>query len=68
MSGRITTLCTAFGVVITAFGVVITAVGLYLQYKNELNAALYQREFLTGKWSTDAEYIIHSGDLGLDKP
>ncbi len=43
MSGRITTLC-------TAFGVVIAAVGLYLPYKNELNAALYQREFLTGKW------------------
>ncbi|CAD5460795.1 hypothetical protein RJL04_004445 [Salmonella enterica subsp. enterica serovar Infantis] len=61
MSGRITTLC-------TAFGVVIAAVGLYLPYKNELNAALYQREFLTGKWSTDAEYIINSGDLGLDKP
>lgn len=61
MSGRITTLC-------TALGVVIAVVGLYLPYRNELNAALYQKEFLTGKWSSDAEYIINSGDLGLDKP
>ncbi|MBK0167153.1 hypothetical protein [Klebsiella sp. S69] len=61
MSGRITTLC-------TALGVVIAVVGLYLPYRNELNSALYQKEFLTGKWSSDAEYIINSGDLGLDKP
>ncbi|WP_251363459.1 hypothetical protein [Escherichia coli] len=56
MSGRITTLC-------TAFGVVIAAVGLYLPYKNELNAALYQREFLTGKWSTDADILLIVGIL-----
>ncbi|EEY4060640.1 hypothetical protein DQ319_003334 [Escherichia coli] len=61
MSVRIITLC-------TVLGVIIPAVGLYLQYKNELNAVLYQKEFLTGKWSSDDEYIINSRDLGLDKP
>ncbi|HCU75243.1 MAG TPA: hypothetical protein DGS69_06770 [Acinetobacter baumannii] len=60
MSGRITTIC-------TVLGVAIGAIGLYLPYKGEINEALYQREFLTGKWSTDAEYIINSGDLGLNK-
>lgn len=60
MSGRIITLC-------TVLGVAIAAAGLYLQYRNELNEALYNKEFLTGKWSTDARYIINSGDLGLDK-
>lgn len=60
MTGRITILC-------TVLGVAIGAVGLYLPYRNELNEALHQKEFLTGKWSTDAEYIINSGDLGLDK-
>ncbi|OAT17091.1 hypothetical protein M977_04337 [Buttiauxella gaviniae ATCC 51604] len=59
MSGRITTLC-------TVLGVAIATVGLYLPYRNELNDYLYQKEFLTGKWSTDAEYVINSGDLGLD--
>lgn len=52
----------------TVLGVVIAAIGLYLSQKNEINAALYQKEFLTGKWSTDAKNIINSGDLGLDKP
>ncbi|HHH7828561.1 hypothetical protein WDK46_21115 [Escherichia coli] len=61
MSVRIITLC-------TVLGVIIPAVGLYLQYRNELNAVLYQKEFLTGKWSSDDEYIINSRDLGLDKP
>lgn len=61
MSGRITALC-------TVLGLFIAGVGLYLPYRNELNTALYQKKFLTGKWSTDAEYIINSGDLGLDKP
>lgn len=59
MSGRITTLC-------TVLGVAIATVGLYLPYRNELNNYLYQKEFLTGKWSTDAEYVINSRDLGLD--
>lgn len=61
MTGRITALC-------TALGVAIAAVGLYLPYRNEINDALYQKDFLSGNWSTDAEYIINSGDLGLDKP
>lgn len=61
MSVRIITLC-------TVLGVIIPAVGLYLQYRNELNAVLYQKEFFTGKWSSDDEYIINSRDLGLDKP
>ncbi|WP_044177239.1 hypothetical protein [Phytobacter massiliensis] len=60
MSGRITTIC-------TVLGVAIGAIGLYLPYRGEINEALYQKEFLTGKWSTDAEYIINSGDLGLNK-
>lgn len=49
-------------------GVVFTGIGLFFSQKNEINAALYQKEFLTGKWSTDANNIINSGDLGLDKP
>lgn len=60
MSGRITAIC-------TILGVAIGALGLYLPYRGEINEALYQKEFLTGKWSTDAEYIINSGDLGLNK-
>lgn len=60
MSGRVITLC-------TVIGLVIGAAGLYLPYRNELNNALYEKEFLSGKWSTDAEYVINSGDLGLDK-
>lgn len=60
MTGRVAILC-------TVLGVAIGAVGLYLPYRGELNEALHQKEFLTGKWSTDAEYIINSGDLGLDK-
>ncbi|MBK5143432.1 hypothetical protein I2494_06810 [Budviciaceae bacterium BWR-B9] len=60
MAKRITALC-------TILGVIIAAVGLYLPYRSELNEALYQKEFLTGKWSTDAEYVINSRDLGLDK-
>lgn len=60
MSGRITTIC-------TVLGVAIGAIGLYLPYRGEINETLYQKEFLTGKWSTDAEYIINSGDLGLNK-
>lgn len=61
MTSRITNLC-------AVLGLAIGAAGLYLPYRNELNEALNQKTFLTGKWSTDAEYIINSGDLGLDKP
>lgn len=60
MSGRIAIIC-------AVLGVVTGAMGLYLPYRGEINEALYQKEFLTGKWSTDAEYIINSGDLGLNK-
>lgn len=60
MSGRIATICAVLGL---AIGVI----GLYLPYRGELKETLYQKEFLTGKWSTDAENIINSGDLGLNK-
>jgi len=59
MSGRTVTIC-------TILGVAIAATGLYLPYRKEINENLYQREFLNGKWSNDAEFIINSKDLGLD--
>lgn len=60
MSGRIVAVC-------TILGVVIGVAGLYLPYRNEINDTLYQKKFLTGKWSNDATLIMNSKDLGMHK-
>lgn len=59
MSARIVTAC-------TIIGVLLATATFYFQFRNDMYDSLYQKKFLTGKWSNDAGLIINSKDLGLN--
>ncbi len=52
---------------LTSFsGVLDSLVKIPSSYKELKNTYIYDSEFLTGQWSTNAEYSADSGELGLD--
>ncbi|EBE4564723.1 hypothetical protein KG830_004726 [Salmonella enterica] len=59
MSSRIASIC-------AVIGLLIAAATFYFQFRNDIYENLYQKNFLTGKWSNDADLIINSKDLGLN--
>ncbi|HDS7137946.1 hypothetical protein ABLU80_16050 [Klebsiella sp. CN_Kp104] len=59
MSARIVTIC-------AVMGLLIAGATFYFQFRNDIYDSLYQKNFLTGKWSNDAGLIINSKDLGLN--
>ncbi|MDR7345182.1 hypothetical protein J2X14_003625 [Pantoea alhagi] len=59
MSARIVSIC-------TVISLLIGVATFYFQFRNDMYENLYQKKFLTGKWSNDADLIINSKDLGLN--
>lgn len=52
---------------LTSFsGVLDSLVKIPSSYQELKKTYIYDSEFLTGQWSTNAEYLINSVDLGLD--
>lgn len=52
---------------LTSFsGVLDSLVKIPSSYQELKKTYIYDSEFLTGQWSTNAEYLANSGDLGLD--
>ncbi|PLN90527.1 hypothetical protein CWN73_06745, partial [Klebsiella quasipneumoniae] len=52
---------------LTSFsGALDSLVKIPSSYKELKKTYIYDSEFLTGQWSTNAEYLADSGELGLD--